>query len=150
MQIHFRKIPFLVWFFILIGFFRTPELIAQTTNASGPGAIKVEVLYFHAPNRCPSCLATENQTKKVLETHFRSEIAKGLVSFASLDLKESKNKALVEKYEIVFPALLIFKKKGAKEGITDYSTTAFQYAYPEPEKYEKLLRAEILKQLNSK
>ena len=134
----------------LLTSFVFPELLqAQATNQVTPGK-KIEVVYFHAPNRCPSCLATENQTKKILETHFRPEIEKGLVSFASLDLKEAKNKDLVEKYEIVFPTLLLLKKQGNKEINTDYSATAFQYAYPEPEKYEKLLKAEMLKQLNSK
>ena len=111
---------------------------------------KIEVVYFHAPNRCPTCVANETQTKQVLEKHFKAEIASGQVSFVSLDLKEDKNKVLVEKYEIVFPTLLILKKQGSAEVKTDYTNTAFDYAFNEPEKYEKLLQAEILKQLNSK
>jgi hypothetical protein len=111
---------------------------------------KIEVVYFHAPNRCPSCVANETQTKQALEKHFKSEIASGQVSFVSLDLKDDKNKALVEKYEIVFPTLLILKKQGDKEVKTDYTNTAFDYAFNEPDKYEKLLQTEILNQLNSK
>ena len=113
-------------------------------------SLKIEVVYFHAPNRCPSCVANETQTIQVLEKHFKSEIASGQVSFVSLDLKDDKNKALVEKYEIVFPTLLILKKQGNTEVKTDYTNTAFEYAFSEPDKYEKLLQAEILNQLNSK
>ena len=146
MKFLLKRINYIIWLFVLQGLIQTPEIFAQPT----PVTTKIEIVYFHAPNRCPSCLATESETKKILETNFRSEIEKGQVSFESLDLKDDKNKALVEKYEIVFPALLILKKKGNKEVKTDYSTTAFQYAYPEPMKYEKLLQAEILKRLHSK
>ena len=74
----------------------------------------------------------------------------GQVSFVSLDLKETKNEALVSKYEIVFPTLLILKKQGSKEVKTDFTNTAFDYAFNEPDKYGKLLQAEILNQLNGK
>lgn len=126
-----------------------PAISDAQTNVASEAEIKIEVVYFHAPNRCPSCVATENQTKSTLEKYFRAEMEKGVITFASLDLKEKKNESLVEKYEIVFPTLLILKKQGNKEIKTDFSTSAFQYAYPEPKKYEKLLQAEILKQLNS-
>lgn len=127
------------------------QLQTQAQQASNnTGSNKIEVIYFHAPNRCPSCLANETKTKQVLEKHFKNEMSKGLVSFVSLDLKEDKNKVLVEKYEIVFPTLLILKKQGSTEVKTDYTNTAFDYAFNEPEKYEKLLQAELLKQLNSK
>lgn len=134
--------------------FLLTNLVHQFTQAqkasTNAGANKIEVIYFHAPNRCPSCVANETQTKQVIEKHFKNEIREGQVSFISLDLKEIKNEALVEKYEIVFPTLLILKKQGSNEVKTDYTNTAFDNAFNEPEKYEKLLQAEILKQLNSK
>jgi hypothetical protein len=133
---------------ILVSIAFPSTIHAQPTQENSP-ATKIEVIYFHAPNRCPSCVANETQTKQVLEKHFKAEIASGQVSFVSLDLKEDKNKALVVKYEIVFPTLLILKKQGSNELKTDYTNTAFDYAFSEPEKYEKLLQAEIQKQLNS-
>ncbi len=135
---------------IMLSVFSFPEILQAQSTKPASSIAKIEVVYFHAPNRCPSCVATETQTKQVLENLFRDEMKKGLVSFVSLDLKEGKNEALVEKYEIVFPTLLILQKQGGKEVKTDFSGTAFQYAYTEPEKYEKLLQAEILNQLKSK
>lgn len=130
------------------------SMVHQLTQAqqvsNNAGLNKIEVIYFHAPNRCPSCLANETQTKQILEKYFKPEIAIGQGLFVSLDLKEDKNKALVEKYEIVFPTLLILKKQGSKEVKTDYTNTAFGYAFNDPEKYEKLLQAEIFNQLKSK
>ncbi len=123
-------------------------LNAQTVNTTAQSFI-IEVVYFHAPNRCPACVANETQTKQVLEKHFKDEIGKGIVSFISLDLKEASNEATIEKYEIVFPTLLILKKQGKNEIKTDFTNTAFDYAFTEPEKYETLLQAEILRQLNN-
>jgi hypothetical protein len=130
---------------LLLVFVSLPFLLEAQIAGSNTDKSIIEVVYFHAPNRCPSCVANETQTKQVLEKHFKSEIATGQVSFVSIDLKEDKNKALVEKYEIVFPTLLILKKQGDKELKTDYTNTAFEYAFSEPEKYEKLLTAEISK-----
>jgi hypothetical protein len=119
---------------------------AQPVSKTG-SPVKVEVIYFHAPNRCPSCIATEKNTKQFLEKHFKNEMTEGHVSFQSLDLKAKANEVLVEKYEIVFPTLLILKKQDGKEMKTDYSTIAFQYAYADPARYESLLKAEINKNL---
>jgi hypothetical protein len=139
-----------VWLFFLSGSLSFSALRAQTTSTPVPAAIRLDVVYFHAPNRCPTCVATENNTKNILEKHFKTQLSKGLITFSSLDLKEAKNEAMVLKYEIVFPTLLILKKQGKKELKTDFSTTAFQYAYTEPGKYEKLLLAEMRNQLNNK
>jgi len=150
MDIKFVKTILLKAVLLLLASGITSQL-SQAQQVTGKNVSpKIEVVYFHAPNRCPSCVANETQTKQVLEKHFKSEINTGQVSFVSLDLKEDKNKALVEKYEIVFPTLLILKKQDNKEVKTDYTNTAFDYAFSEPDKYEKLLEAEILNQLNSR
>lgn len=149
MKFHQKKGLVLILLILVLTFAFPDALQAQSTKPASSIA-KIEVVYFHAPNRCPSCVATETQTKQVLEKLFKAEMSKSLVSFVSLDLKEDKNEALVEKYEIVFPTLLILQKQGEKEVKTDFSGTAFQYAYTEPEKYEKLLQAEIHNQLKSK
>lgn len=150
MKTNFLKIALLKAVLLLLANVITFQL-SQAQQVPGKNVSpKIEVVYFHAPNRCPSCLANETQTKQVIEKYFKNEISKGQVSFVSLDLKEDKNKALVEKYEIVFPTLLILKKLGSTEVKTDYTNTAFDYAFNEPEKYEQLLQAEILKQLNNK
>jgi len=110
---------------LLLVFVSLPFLLEAQIADANTEKCKIEVVYFHTPNRCPSCVANETQTKQVLEKHFKSELANGQVSFVSLDLKDDKNKALVEKYEIVFPTLLILKKQGEKELKTDSTHTAF-------------------------
>jgi len=132
---------------MLIALLLLPSVNMAQTSPRVKVPVKVDVVYFHAPNRCPTCVATEKNTQQFLAKHFKAEMGKGQVSFQSLDLKAEENGKLVEKYEIVFPTLLILKKQGGKEIKTDFSTTAFQYAYAEPKKYEALLKSEIIKNL---
>ncbi len=128
--------------------------VSPWTHAQIPPAsqlpVKIEVLYLHTPNRCPSCVAADENTRLALQKYFKKQMANGIISFASLDLKEEKNKALVEKYEIVFPTLLIIQKNGSNENKTDFSATAFQYAYTEPARYKALLRNQVKLLLDNK
>lgn len=117
---------------------------AQTKNNSTNSKTKLEVYYFHATNRCPTCNAVENQAKELLEESFKSEIENGIIKFESLNVEEEENEEIVEKYEIVFSTLLIVKADGTK---TDFTNSAFQYAKANPEKYKELLKAEIKKNL---
>lgn len=143
---HRRNLIILALF--VVGFINSATAPAQSAVGITPFN-KIEIIYFHAPNRCPGCVAAEDRTKEILTKHFKAEMNRGKISFVSLDLKDEKNKALVEKYEIVFPTLLILKKLGTEEIKTDFSTTAFQYAYTQPGKYGKLLKAEINKALHN-
>jgi hypothetical protein len=106
----FKKI---LWSFFLTGFFFIPA----------PVTARIEVVCFHAPDRCPTCVAAENNTKNILGKHFKTQLSNGQITFVSLDLKESENEPLS-----VFPTLLILKKQGKKELKTDFPATAFQYA----------------------
>lgn len=117
-----------------------PSSQAQTKKSNE----KLLVYYFHATNRCVTCNAVENVTKEVLNNNFKKEMSNGTIKFASFNVDEEVNKALVEKYQITFSTLLIINTKGKK---TDFTNTAFQYAKSNPTKYQELLKAEIAKNL---
>lgn len=121
----FKKI---LWSFFLAGFLLVPGLRAQTSFIPAPVTARIEVACFHAPDRCPTCIAAENNIKSILGKHFKTQLSSGQITFVSLGLKESENETLVEKHEIVFPGLLILKKQGKKELKTDFPAAAFQYA----------------------
>ena len=130
---------------IMLGFITLGTAQNKSNNAA-PGA-KIEVMYFHATNRCPTCLAVENNAKKTIEQNFKSELKNGKIKFVSLNIDDKANKAIVDKYEVVFSTLLIIKKAGARETKTDFTDNAFQYARSNPAKYSELLIAEIRKNL---
>lgn len=117
---------------------------AQTKQNSTDSKARLEVIYFHATNRCPTCNAIEDNAKKLLGKSFKQQLDNGTIKFEAYNVDESANKALVEKYQISFSTLLIVKSDGTK---TDFTSKAFQYALANPAKYDALLKAEIEKNL---
>lgn len=117
---------------------------AQTKQNSTGTKAKLEVIYFHATMRCPTCNAVEDNARKLLERDFKTQLENGTIKFNSYNVDESANKALVEKYQITFSTLLLIKSDGTK---TDLTATGFQYALANPVKYDKILKAEIEKNL---
>jgi hypothetical protein len=120
---------------------------AQNKPKTATTGTKIEILYFHATNRCPTCLAVENNAKKTIEENFKTEVTNGTIKFVSLNIDDKANKPLVDKYEVAFSTLLIIKKTGGKETKTDFTDTGFQYARNNPSKYAELLKAELKKNL---
>jgi hypothetical protein len=114
----------------------------QNVPASKP---KLEVLYFHATMRCPTCLAIEDNARKVIQQNFKPLLDNGMIKFEAYNVDEKANKPLVDKYEITFSTLLLVKSDGTK---VDFTGKAFQYALANPAKYESLLNAEIEKLVN--
>lgn len=117
---------------------------AQNPKTSSGSKSKLEVIYFHATMRCPTCNAIEDNARKLLEKSFRSQLDNGEIKFASYNVDEDANKAIVEKYQISFSTLLLIKSDGTK---TDLTSKAFQYALVNPPRYDALLKAEIEKNL---
>ncbi len=102
--------------------------------------VKLEVLYFHVTERCPTCLSIENNTKKVLDENFKTQMDSGIIKFTSYNIEEKANKSLIEKYQISYLTLLLIRSDGTK---TDFTNTAFKYADAKPAEFEELLKAEI-------
>jgi len=67
------------------------------------------VYYFHATNRCPTCLAIEANTKKTLVTYFAAELKSGKVKFDVISADDAKNKAICEKYQAFGSKLVLCK-----------------------------------------
>jgi thiol-disulfide isomerase/thioredoxin len=117
---------------------------SQTNQSITNSDAKLEVLYFHSTDRCPACIAIENNTKKVIDEDYKTQKENGIIKFISLNFDQKANRSLVEKYQISYLTLLIIKADGTK---TDFTNTAFKYADSNPAKYEELLKAEIDKNL---
>jgi hypothetical protein len=134
----------LVFIVVLVSIFswscRQSHTIRSQTNSDA----KLEVLYFHTAMRCPACIAIENNTKRVLDENFKTQLDSGIIRFTPCNIDEKSNSSLLEKYQVSYLTLLIIKADGTK---TDFTNTAFQYADTKPEKFMELLKAEIDKNL---
>lgn len=117
-------------------------ILGSTLMAQNPTQ-KLEVLYFHATRRCPTCMAIEENTRKTLNTYFSDQLKKGIIKLTIINVDEDKNKAIAEKYEATGSALFLTKTTGAKESKTDLTDYAFSYARNSPDKFINGLKNKI-------
>lgn len=102
---------------------------------------KVEVYYFHATMRCPTCLAVEEQTKKTLDENFSNDLEAGTIKLFVLNLEKKENKELTEKFDIGWSSLVLF----IPESNTTVNMTkdAFANARSHPDEFRQMLQEKI-------
>ena len=104
---------------------------------------KVQVLLFHAAQRCATCRAIEAATKEVLDADFAQQVKDGIVVLWDIDGSLRENEALVDKYEVISTSIFV-----DDEGkVTNLTNDAFSYARTEPERFKEILRSTITKAL---
>ena len=111
-------------------------------NVESLASSKVEgertlVYYFHNTRRCPTCLAIEKETKKVLkEKPFSEALETGEIVFKSYNAENAVNNKLLKELGVTGSALLIIK---GEEKI-DLTSKGFMYGLKQPEKLREVLR----------
>jgi hypothetical protein len=113
----------------------------------GQKPTKLQIVYFHAEHRCPTCLSIEANTKTTLNTYFAAQLKDGTIKFQVIDVSDEKNKKIAEKYEATGSKLFLTKVEGKKETNTDFTNFAFSYSRNQAEKFIAGLKAEIEKNL---
>lgn len=104
----------------------------------------LSVYFFHLTARCEACTAVEENTVRVLDKYFKSQLKSGTISFRSINIDDRENRALTERYKISYTSLLLVRADGT---FTDFTNTALNYANMAPSRFEKLLKTEIDKNL---
>jgi hypothetical protein len=104
---------------------------------------KLDVIYFHATRRCPTCMAIEENTRKTLDTYFSNQLKNGTIKLTVINVDEDKNKAIAEKYEATGSALFLTKTSNGKENKNDMTDFAFSYARNNPDKFMTGLKNKI-------
>lgn len=117
---------------------------AQTKNASMKSASPVvEVLYFHGPQRCKTCVALQSVTKELVETKFAKELKSGRVKLREINLSSDEGEKLGDKYEIAWSSLVIVRKQGKKEKFVDLTDEGFRYAIKNKAKIQSIIQQNI-------
>jgi hypothetical protein len=120
---------------------------SQQNNAgSSSKDAKVLVYFFHGTHRCQGCINAEKGTVNALNALYKTLLDEGIIKFESVNVEESKNKALTEKYEAAWNKLLFVKndKSGQQVELTEQ---AFSYGTNNPDEMNKLVKATIDKLL---
>ncbi len=95
----------------------------------------VEVLYFHGKQRCITCAAIEKNTKEVVESQFADELENGTLVFKSIDISQSENEEITNKYEVTWSSLFITKWKEGKDTTENLTEYAFAKAFSAPDTF---------------
>lgn len=116
--------------------------------ATDHGNTRLYVYYFHGTNRCGTCMAIEENTKKTLDLNFPAEMKQGIVKFLSVNMDEAANAPLVEKCEASTMSMyMVSVDKDGKETKTDITEFAVNNARINPEEYMAGLKTRVAEQL---
>jgi hypothetical protein len=77
----------------------------------GPTVI---VYYFHGTRRCFSCITVENNAAQVIEDNFQQQITDGSLKWMPLNMDDSGNKEITEKFGIKTNTLVVAKMADGK------------------------------------
>ncbi len=111
----------------------------ETREATGLEVLekaKVTVFYFHGKQRCVTCVTLQEVTQQAVAENFSGNSD---VQFLEVDVSESENKALADKYEIVFSSLVIATPEAHK----DITQEAFDLVMTEPNVLKSLIAQEV-------
>lgn len=109
---------------------------------------RVEVLYFHGKKRCVTCNAIEQLTKEVIENDFADEVAGGSLVFKVIDISDSANEAIADRYEVTWSSLFVNKWSNDEETRGDMTDFGFSYAKSSPDQFREGLKEKIQTLLN--
>ena len=92
---------------------------SQAPDESSGSLNRVDVVYFHRPQRCVTCLCFEERIRYVVSTYFQTELDSGKMTFGVYDIGDNKNIDIVNKYGAVGSQLFINTVKDGADNIKD-------------------------------
>lgn len=122
------------------------SVFAQGNKKGGANTgTKIEVLYFHGPQRCKTCVALEKVAKETVAATFAKQVKAGTVVFREIDLSTKEGEKLADKYEIAWSSLIIVQTKNGKQKYVNLTDDGFRYAVNQPGK----IKNQIINQINA-
>ena len=82
------------------------EIVAPPDEPSGLPD-RVDVVYFHRPQRCKTCICFEERISYVVNTYFQEELADGKLTFKVLNVGDEENAVVASKYNAISSQLFI-------------------------------------------
>jgi len=91
------------------------------SDHTSPPTNRVEVVYFHRAKRCQKCIWAEEHVRYALETYFKDELDSSKLTFASINVQDASNAAIIKKYDAYTSQLFINAVTGDTERIEHVS-----------------------------
>jgi hypothetical protein len=119
----------------------------QNKNSSSVSKnTKVLVYFFHGTHRCQGCINAEKGTVNALNALYKAQLDNGTIKFESINVEESKNKALAEKYEAAWNKLLFVKNDQSGQTV-ELTEKAFAFGIDNPNEMNKIIKLTVDKML---
>ncbi len=80
---------------------------ATGTKTPAAPVSRIDVIYFHANQRCVTCLCFEKSINKVIDTYFSDELNSGKLTYQVLNLQQPENADITKKYQAVGSQLFV-------------------------------------------
>jgi len=80
---------------------------------------RVEIIYFHRPARCVTCICFEERISYVIDSNFQDVLNNGKLTFNIYELGDENSEALARKYVAVGSQLFINTIKDGNDNIRD-------------------------------
>ena len=127
----------------------TPDSTQETPTVqpSPSGGNYVEVVYFHRTKRCYGCRYAEDAVTYTINTYFTNELASGKLVYKVLNVQDSANAAIIDKYGAYTSSLFINDVIDGNDDIQQ--VTEIWYYLGGDEKCVELVKSEIEKHLES-
>jgi rhodanese-related sulfurtransferase len=97
---------------------------AKTSNTS----TKIIIYAFHGTRQCETCINMKTNTKIALEKYFINELKSGKITYRIIDVDDSKNEKIAEKFQATGTSLFAEKINGGNDLIFDWTDFAFDNA----------------------
>lgn len=88
----------------------TPAATPQTATAAqktSKAETRVDVIYFHAAQRCVTCMCFEQHVTSVVDKYFQDPISNGKMTYRVLNAATPENKEVAKQYGAVGSQLFI-------------------------------------------
>jgi hypothetical protein len=149
---YLRK-PIIIWamlviYLILLSSCNTSPAVDGNSTLEIPSAPadKVEVVYFHRPQRCSGCVYAETGTRYTLENYFTSELAEGKIIFKVINLGDESNTTIVERYGAYTSSLFINSTRDDVEYIEE--VTEIWFLLGKDDEFSDLVKSRIERHLS--
>ncbi len=95
--------------FVCAGLALAAQLVVAPPAAVEPAADRLEMVYFHRAQRCPTCLRVGSLAEEAVTEAFAAGIDSGTVVFRYVDFQDPASAAEVSRYKVTMPTLVAIR-----------------------------------------
>lgn len=95
------------------------NLTPVSAQAQPPLPNRIDVIYFHVNQRCPTCMCFEDRVNHVIGSDFGDALNSGRLTYRVLNAQQEQNADIARQYGAVGSQLFINKVVDGKDNIKD-------------------------------